>query len=439
MWQWDGSSWTQVCSACDPGARERATMSYDIGRGRSFLFGGVGSSGTDLSQWVWDGANWAQVPAESSRPLPASARDQSSTYANSCNAVVMFGGETGGDTWSWNGTHWFPVPTAQPQRVRYALSYDLFQDRPILFGGYDPALGSTSLSTGTWEWCSPCSTPLLPTDSLGHGIYPSDDGAVADEDTAVVIHTGRVSDLYPGYDTSTNAWMSQYPCDFTFGGDEDPADEDENEQAELDSLGFTLTPEALQDSMTTWNARIGATYNAQPRPPLGAVGLPYHYPDVPHCPDTGPGYKYVFGGRDIIFIHGFRTDPLKAALLNTNDTARVLWKQPTRFPGSIENPDFYGSGYWKAGADRYWRHHVKHFLKDRGYNNRYLIVAWPVTQRLDVAIQCVLTQIADAMQYGIGVEDLSGHHDCSNFGTPSFVVVSHSTGGLLTSAMMRAA
>jgi hypothetical protein len=224
-----------------------------------------------------------------------------------------------------------------------------------------------------------------------------------------------------------------------FGGDEDPADEDEDEQAELDSLGLAMTPAALQDSMVVWNARIGATYNAQPRPPLGAVGLNYHFPDVPHCPDRSAPHKYVFGGRDIIFIHGFRTEPLQSALLGSNDTARVLWKQPTKFPGSIENPDYYGNGYWKLGADRYWRHHVKHFLTDRGFNNRYLIVAWPVTQRLDVAIQCVLTQIADAMQYGIGVEDLSGHHDCSNFGTPSFVVVSHSTGGLLTSAMMRAA
>jgi hypothetical protein len=218
MWQWDGSSWVEVCSACDPGAREAATMSYDIGRGRTFLFGGIGSGGTDLSQWVWDGANWAEVPSGSPLVLPVSARDQSSTYANSCNSVVMLGGETGGDTWSWNGVYWFRVPTAEPQRVRYALSYDLFQDRPILFGGYNPALGPTSLSTGTWEWCSPCNTPLLPTDSLGHGIYPSDDGPVADADTAEVIDNGLVSDLYPGFDTSTNAWLSKFPCNMDSAG-----------------------------------------------------------------------------------------------------------------------------------------------------------------------------------------------------------------------------
>src|SRR5205814_9735283 len=123
-----------------------------------------------------------------------------------------------------------------------------------------------------------------------------------------------------------------------FSGDEDPTAEDENEQAELDSLGFAMSPGARQDSMVVWNARIGATYNAQPRPPLGAVGLNYHFPAVPHCPDRSAPHKYVFGGRDIIFIHGFRTEPLQSALLGSNDSARVLWKMPTKFPGSIENP-----------------------------------------------------------------------------------------------------
>jgi len=58
---------------------------------------------------------------------------------------------------------------------------------------------------------------------------------------------------------------------------------------------------------------------------------------------------------------------------------------------------------------------------------------------LDVGIQAMLTQISDAMHYGTGVKDLSGDNDTSNFGTPSFVIVSHSTGALVTDTSLRAA
>ena len=44
-------------------------------------------------------------------------------------------------------------------------------------------------------------------------------------------------------------------------------------------------------------------------------------------------------------------------------------------------------GYWKEGADQYWQQHIEKFLRQRGIMNRYLIVAFPSTDRLDVGIQ----------------------------------------------------
>jgi hypothetical protein len=160
-----------------------------------------------------------------------------------------------------------------------------------------------------------------------------------------------------------------------------------------------------------------------------AVAGPYTPPQTPHC--TINGCKYVFGGRDIVFVHGLRLDPVFDKVFGTNPGALTKWPD--------DKSEFYGTGYWKQRAERYWENHIKQFLADRGIQNRYLIVAYPSTQRLEFGVQAILMQIADAMQSGTGVVDPSGHNDKSKFGTPSFVVVSHSTGGLATDAAMRAA
>jgi hypothetical protein len=126
----------------------------------------------------------------------------------------------------------------------------------------------------------------------------------------------------------------------------------------------------------------------------------------------------------------------------------VNWKQPASFPASTTNPAFY-SGYYKQRASATWRGsshftgggHIEEFLRSKGYYNRYLVVSYNCSERLDVAVKAILAQIGDAMVSGTGVVDptnLTGPPP-RNFGTPSFVIVSHSTGGLVTDVALTAA
>lgn len=432
-WEYAGT-WAQV-GTTGPSARSGAALAFDLGRERIVLFGGDdGAPQNDT--WVWDGVDWEHL-ASFGTGWPTARSGHAMAYGNECNSVVMFGGTPGTDTntRAWNGAYWVDVPSGPALRRNHAMAYDLAGGRVMLFGGL--AIASGDPLADTWEWCSPCNTPLAPTDSLGNVMLPS----ALDLSTPYTIDTidhstGYVSDQFPQF-TPDNSWYSQIPCDMSLGGDDDPADEEPELNGGLDSLGINVSVEEALDSLSTYDEANYKWASSQPPflPTAGAVGLNYTFPTTPHCVDP----SNAFGGRDIIFIHGLRTTPIIEKILSSNPGALIEWHSPTQFPGSIENPAFYGDGYWKAGAERYWQGHIQRFLKDKGYKNRYLIVAWPATQRLDVGVHAILTQIADAMQYGIGVVDLSGKHDCSNFGTPGFVVVSHSTGGLITPVALRMA
>ena len=207
----------------------------------------------------------------------------------------------------------------------------------------------------------------------------------------------------------------------------------------LAAIGITnVLPEEISLTVSNWDWQI-ATQTATEVisfPSAAPTGPPYFPPGRPHC--TDPARQYAFGGRDIIFVHGLQLKHI-ADKITFNPGASKTWVAPTHFPASAENPEFYGSGYFKTVADHNWALHIQKFLVSKGYQNRYLTVAYPCAERLEVGAQAVLTQISDAMHFGTGVVDLSGDGDVSKFGTPSFVIVAHSTGTLITDAAMSAA
>ncbi len=242
---------------------------------------------------------------------------------------------------------------------------------------------------------------------------------------------GNVTDLYPGATPGLDTWYPSFPCNPSIGGTVPPEAASPDLAGELAAAGISAPPEEIAATLGQLQSAIAAQAVQEPErlssaPRLVAGG--YTPPAAAHCPL--PGGRYVFGGRDIVFVHGLRMDPLFDKIFDTNPDARTTWPQ--------DRAAFYDNGYWKQGAERYWADHIQRYLTSRGIMNRFLIVAYPSTQRLEVGAQAVLAQIADAMMTGKGVVDPSGRHD-NDFGTPSFVVVSHSTGGLLTDVAMRAA
>lgn len=336
-----------------------------------------------------------------------------------------------------------------------------FLGAPIQFGlilrgypgihGHDSQLDfdnwGVTLSSLGWrpELC--CDAEAASLDLQGNPIYPPD----IDPNFTPVVELvdaldGDVEALHPGIDVSTDTWISSL-CDATIGEEPLPGGMNPTSDilAALAGIGITgVTPTEIAAEILAVEKLALARISQEPDnlrvagPVTGPT--PFAPPAAPHAPD--PSGCYRFGGRDMIFIHGLDTSHIVDRLSGVPG-ANVDWVQPTTLPGSIDNPEFYGTGasagYYKAAAEAYWREHIERFLIEPGMRNRYLVVAYPSNARLDVGIRVILTQIADAMRHETDVIDLSGNNDKSRFGTPSFVMVTHSTGGLAASAAMAAA
>jgi hypothetical protein len=283
-----------------------------------------------------------------------------------------------------------------------------------------------------------CDTDSIQVDLNGFPVLPPNWDRDLPVITDVEYDRGAVSSLYPGMNTTLDTWYGQIPCDPIIGTDVDDEDEEDDLQGDLAAQGIVGDPAAMLTDIEGWGAQIAAVVAGQPDGLLGALPVvPFAFtPGGPHCPQ--PGNDYAFGGRDIVLIHGLRLEHIVDCFQGVPG-ADAKWQQPTVFPGLHENPQFYGSGYFKQKAEANWDDYIQNFLIGNNKKNRYLVVCYPCTQRAEVAVHAVLTQIADAMRTGEGVVDLSGCGDTRNFGTPSFVILSHSTGALITDASMHAA
>jgi hypothetical protein len=177
-WQWNGSTWTQMSPAANPGARDQFAMTYDSVRGVTVLFGGekctsghCNSSSAENygftlqnDTWVYNGTTWSQ---KSTPTAPPARIDATMVFDSARGVTVLFGGTTCyvncatdveyDDTWEWNGTSWTQqMPTNSPGgRDSFAMAFDSARGVTVLFGGYDGA-------ADTWEWNGSNWTNTLP-------------------------------------------------------------------------------------------------------------------------------------------------------------------------------------------------------------------------------------------------------------------------------------
>ena len=167
-WTWDGTTCTQSLPAASPSARYSASMAYDPATGDMVLFGGQGNSGGPLSDtWTWDGTTWTQSHPATSPPARAAA---SMAYDPATGNMVLFGGFGGfgssstlSDTWTWDGTTWTQSnpATSPPARVNASMAYDPATGNMVLFGG----IGSSGNTlSDTWSWTI-ATVPGAPTES----------------------------------------------------------------------------------------------------------------------------------------------------------------------------------------------------------------------------------------------------------------------------------
>jgi hypothetical protein len=257
-------------------------------------------------------------------------------------------------------------------------------------------------------------------------------------------YMGRVSDLYAlcGAEDGTDTWYENCPDSCVSLGGELP--EELTNFFLNDSIGHYFGEIGL-DSAEFFGKLLGVEDTLEGKAgnildtlfSLGAC--PSLCDTVPPKGDP-PDPSSPFQGRDIVFVHGYRLDPL-GERIDGNPLAMTTWPK--------DKEEFLmQTGYWKAGANSYWRDHVRTYLgvEPEGgrvsggpvTQNRFLIVSHAATQSGIIAVHAILWQIAEARRSGRGVilcnpTDTRG---TSDFGKDGFVIISHSAGSLFSNVAM---
>jgi Galactose oxidase, central domain len=182
LWEYDpaGPSWNDRTPAGTlPCGVEDVGLAYDVGRGRTVLFGGVGSScpGNVYTNQVWDWigsavaspGTWTNRTVSTSS-VPIGRKNHAMAYDPVRRKVVLYGGGTDGglaggawtplsDTWEMDpdtGTWTLRTPASNPgPRDSMAMAFDPARKTIILFGGtrYTPGPpASYNPDAETWEW-----------------------------------------------------------------------------------------------------------------------------------------------------------------------------------------------------------------------------------------------------------------------------------------------
>lgn len=372
-----------------------------------------------------------------------------SRWPEQVRIIPATAGRAGAVEWTWSNpvhlqldaptgsTPELPIPT--PALGTGVVVVRITAGRGSSEGGSDPDRPATLLQIDlatirrtVIRWIdllppeSPCGEPAV-LDREGNVVFPE----LAPGSTPVYSEVdqadGFVEELYPGLDTSTDLWMDGFPCEKAIGGDAlmDLPDID----AELRAEGIDLSQADLAVEMAALEAEILANGELPELGPLGEVPPALPTPGAGRLNPVAP-----LAGRDIIFVHGLQLEPVmdKAGAITSDPThpAVIGWLPAFGSSSVAVNPHFYDdNGYWRKTALDKWSKHVSRLESLPNFDNRYLVVAWPATQRAQVGAHAILTQIAEAMHNGQGVVSKTDKNDfCRRRGC---VIVSHSTGGLL--------
>src|SRR6516162_8063081 len=93
-----GSKGVGIPAGPVPPARAYATMAYDQANGKVILFGGfAGPQGLLADAWAYDLAANKWSPLATGRLGPSRRDFSSMAYDQAAHAIVLFGGQTGGD------------------------------------------------------------------------------------------------------------------------------------------------------------------------------------------------------------------------------------------------------------------------------------------------------------------------------------------------------
>lgn len=274
---------------------------------------------------------------------------------------------------------------------------------------------------------------------------------------------GSVADIYPDADTSTVHWLGspefdiasecntlgevdievEYPDEFSRIED-DMVNENDYNDLLVEAEGIVVSFSEFGDTDPVFS-------DNEPTPDKSWVDPLVLTRSPQSCDmDTPPlDASKPFSGRDIVYVHG-----LVLGHLNAPATYSAKWpRNPQAFyKGGVFNTKAYvgrdinRNGDFDDNGDvsPYWRRHIERTFGPLNIDgipitapsNSYLVTSHSSGQNLKYAIHATLTQIVDAMNgnnAGV-VQSSAGPKTC--FGHNGLVIISHSTGGLVSSSML---
>jgi cysteine-rich repeat protein len=174
MWEWDGTTWTNVTPASSPGPRMNMGLAYDPLRKVTVMTGGNTANGTISDLWEWNGATktWTSVNALTTYP-PSNSSVQLA-YDALRNELIYCGAPENASTWKYNGT-WTNLNVACPSGGPLPvgpnrMAYDTHRGKIILVQG----------NGLVWEW-DPVTPQWIARETLifkTHGTAMFDDGMI---------------------------------------------------------------------------------------------------------------------------------------------------------------------------------------------------------------------------------------------------------------------
>jgi len=157
-----------------PPRRSGHAMAFCPATGRMYVFGGADQTGAPLDDlWEWDGSTWSQIQSD---VRPAPRWDTAMAYDPVRKSLILFGGvgnpplpyaDANGylrDTWEWQSStrKWSQLfPASGPDAVSmHGMVTDSGRAKVLLYGGQNNSLNSLpgsptspiAASTLVWEW-----------------------------------------------------------------------------------------------------------------------------------------------------------------------------------------------------------------------------------------------------------------------------------------------
>lgn len=193
-----------------PDIIEPAPLLYDLNAGEILLFDGNPSPALSaIYFWRWNSLAWQQDTLQSTSEkivAPDNMASSAIAFDNQLRQNLLFGGESGNETWIWSDWQWnrqSPVLSPAP-RSGHAIAFDAMRQQIVLFGGISPA---GDFLNDTWIWngnsWSPVAQEQGPSPRSGHILFYDQNRKT------VALFGGRsASELYNDqWEWNGSAWM----------------------------------------------------------------------------------------------------------------------------------------------------------------------------------------------------------------------------------------